>query len=505
MNELLVACVLLPPTIGGLLAWRTQGRMAELVAAVAMSLAVIAGLVLAVSVLAGWPVIGSRLVNGRVVVFDGIVVIDAFGAYLLGLTSTVAALAMAASPRYIRHEVESGALLARVEGRYYALLLWFVVSLAAIPLLDNLGLLWVAIEATTVVSALLVGITRTPDAIEAAWKYLILGTVGVGFALLGTLLIYASSVHVLGQSSDAMNWTRLISIAPSLNPSLLRLAFVFALAGYGTKIGLVPFHTWLPDAHSQAPSPISALLSGVSITAALYALVRFHLVAVGGLGSDFSSNLLIAFGLLSLAVALPFMIRQEDLKRLLAYSSIEHMGLLALGIGFGGPLALLGVVLHMGLHALTKATLFLSAGELVQQYGSRRLSAIRGTLTGAPVAGGVLGSGILLLGGLPPSGIFATEFAIVVGGAVTGHVLAAAIAAVLLALAFAALAFHGTRLMWGHRGRDVELGYVARGGRGMAIRLAAPLVLVAAAGLWTPGPVASALDAVRAVLGVTGG
>ena len=505
MTELLVACVLLPPVVAGLLVWTREGRTAELMASGALALAVLAGLVLAVSVLAGVELPGGRLVGGRLVVFDGVVVIDAFGAYLLGLTCTVSAMAMAASPRYIRHELASGVLLARVEGRYYALLLWFVASLLAVPLLDNLGLLWVAIEATTVVSALLVGITRTPDAIEAAWKYLILGTVGVGFALLGTLLIYASSVQVLGQSSDALNWTRLISIAPSLNPSLLRLAFVFALAGYGTKIGLVPFHTWLPDAHSQAPSPISALLSGVSITAALYALIRFHLVAVDGLGSDFSSTLLIAFGLLSLAVALPFMIRQEDLKRLLAYSSIEHMGILALGVGFGGPLALLGVVLHMGLHALTKATLFLSAGELVQQYGSRRLSAIRGTLTGAPVAGGVLGTGILMLGGLPPSGIFATEFAIIVGGVVAGHAVAAAVAAVLLALAFAALAFHGTRLMWGRRGKDAGVSHVARAGRGMALRLAAPLVLVAAVGLWTPGPIANALDAIRAVLGVTVG
>ena len=265
-------------------------------------------------------------------------------------------MAMAASPRYVRHELATETLRPRDEGRYYALFLWFLASLVAVPLLDNLGLLWVAIEATTIVSALLVGITRTPDAIEAAWKYLVLGTVGVGFALLGTLFAYASSVGFLGESSDALNWTRLVSIAPMLDPGLMRLAFVFALAGYGTKIGLVPFHTWLPDAHSQAPSPISALLSGVSLAAALYALVRFQLVAVGSLGPEFASTLLIVFGLLSLAVALPFMVAQEDLKRLLAYSSIEHMGLLVLGIGFGGPIALLAVGLHLGLHAVVKAT-----------------------------------------------------------------------------------------------------------------------------------------------------
>ncbi len=488
MNELLVAALLGAPLAGGLGAWRLRGRRVELVAVAA----------LAVSVAAAACLVLTALRQGRVSAFDGTVSIDALGAYVLALTATVAALAMAASPRYIRHELAAGALRPGDEGHYYALYLWFVASLAAVPLLDNLGLLWVAIEATTVSSALLVGISRTPDAIEAAWKYLILGTIGIGFALLATLFAYASSVPVLGDSSDALNWTRLVSIAPSLDPARLRLAFVFALAGYGTKAGLAPFHTWLPDAHSQAPSPVSALLSGVSLLAALYALVRFHLVAVAGLGPAFSSNLLVGFGLLSLLVALPFMVRQEDLKRLLAYSSVEHMGLLCVGLGFGGPLALLGVTLHAGLHALTKATLFLAAGELVQQYRSSRLSRLRGALATVPLAGGALGIGIVLLGGLPPSGIFVTEFAIVVGGAMRGYTLAAAAAAVLVSLSFAALAVHGTRLLWG---RPPGLANVSRGGLAMAARLALPLLAVAALGIWTPGPLAAALESIRAVLG----
>ena len=492
MNEYAITILALAPLLGGLMVWRMSGRRAELLAGASLGITAVAALGLASVGLAG----------GRLIAFAGLISIDALGAYILSLTAIVACLAMAASPRYIRHELAAGALLPQVEGRYYALFLWFVASLVAVPIVDNLGLLWVAIEATTVVSAMLVGIARTPEAIEAAWKYLILGTVGVGFALLGTLLAYASSVHLLGDSSDAMNWTRLMSIAPSLNPSLMRLSFVFALAGYGTKLGLVPFHTWLPDAHSQAPSPVSALLSGVSISAALYALIRFHLVAAAALGPGFSSTLLIAFGLLSLAVALPFLVRQEDVKRLLAYSSIEHMGLLVLGVGFGGPLALLGVILHLGLHAITKATLFLSAGELVQQYGSRRLSRIRGTLASAPAAGGAFGTGLVLLGGLPPSGIFVTEFAIVVGGMMSGYVAAAAAAAVLLALSFAALAFHGSRVLWGRTPSGVS---VVRARRGMALWLGVPLLAVAVLGLWTPGPLADTLSYVRAVLAVRGG
>ena len=492
MNELLAALVVLVPSLGGLLAWSLAGRAAERVASGSLGIATVA---------AGW-LACTALAGGPIVAFGGLVVIDALGAALLVLTVSVAVLAAAAAPRYVRHELATGAYRPRDEGRFYALSLWFVASLLAVPLLDNLGLLWVAIEATTIVSALLVGISRTPDAIEAAWKYLILGTVGVGFALLGTLLAYASSVGVLGASSDALDWTRLVAIAPTLDPNLLRLAFVFALAGYGTKIGLAPFHTWLPDAHSQAPSPISALLSGVSLSAALYALVRFHLVVSAGLGPAFSSTLLIAFGLLSIVVALPFLIVQADLKRLLAYSSIEHMGLAVLGIGFGGPVALLGAILHVGLHGVMKANLFLSAGEIVQQYGTPRIARIRGILRGTPIAGRSLGLGIVLLGGLPPSGLFVTEFAIVLGGVLRGHLLAAGIAAILLAVAFIALAFHATRLIRGRPASGLHGGAV---GHGLAFRLAIPLGVVAVLGLWTPGPLEDALRAVRVVLGGSGG
>lgn len=491
MTELLVAVLLVAPIAGGLLAWRSRGRTVEVVAAAALGLAALAAFTLAASTLTG----------GTLRAFGGAVVIDALGAYLLALTAGVAVLAMMAAPRYVRRELADGSFRPRDEGRFYAFMLWFVASLVAVPLVDNLGLLWVAIEATTVVSAMLVGITRTPDAIEAAWKYLILGTVGVGFALLATLLAYASSVRVLGETSDALNWTRLVSIAPMLDPNLLRLAFLFALVGYGTKMGLVPFHTWLPDAHSQAPSPISALLSGVSLNAALYALVRFHLVAIGSLGPAFSSTLLIVFGLLTLAVALPFIVVQDDIKRLLAYSSVEHMGLLALGLGFGGPLALAGVSLHIGLHAFTKATAFLSAGELVQQAGSHRLARIRTVMPRAKVAGGAFGACLLLLGGLPPSGIFVTEFAIIVGGVVRGQVVAAAVGATLLALACAALGFHGSRLITTgatHEAPRRQVGWAT------AARLGLPLAAVALLGLWTPGPLASVLDAVRAVLGAVG-
>jgi hydrogenase-4 component F len=331
---------------------------------------------------------------------------------------------------------------------------------------------------------------------------------------------------VLGETSDALAWTRLVSIAPQLDPGLARLAFLFALAGYGTKIGLAPFHTWLPDAHSQAPSPISALLSGAALAVALYALARFHLVVGGALGPAFSSSLLVAFGLLSLAVALPFIVAQGDVKRLLAYSSIEHLGLATLALGFGGHLALLGLTLHLASHGLTKAIGFLSAGQLVAERGSRRIGRLGGALATSPAEGRALFVAVIALAGLPPSGIFVAEIAILLGGVQAGWGAAAALAAVILALAVAGLLFHVVRMGVApdgprrRRSRTTAAAAApaptgpaaaatgaaaARSTFGRRLLLAAPLAVVIVAGLWTPSPIASVLDQVVLVLGGGGG
>jgi hydrogenase-4 component F len=488
MTELLVTLIVAAPTAAGLAAWFVDDRRAGRLAVEGFMTALAAGIALAARV----------FVEGPLRAFDGQVVVDALSAYVLALVLVVAAIAVAGSPSHLAHERGAGRLRPHDAGRYYALLLWFGAGLAAVPLLDNLGLLWVGIEATTIVSALLVGFARTPAAIEAAWKYLILGSIGIGFALLGTLFIYASSVGVLGETSDALAWTRLTEIAPQLDPGLARLAFIFALAGYGTKAGLVPFHTWLPDAHSEAPSPISSLLSGAALAVALYALARFHLVTVGTLGPVFSSTLLVAFGLLSLAVALPFIVAQGDLKRLLAYSSIEHMGLATLALGFGGQLALLGLTLHLFSHGLAKSTIFLAAGRLVAERGSRRIGRLGGSLARSPADGRALVVAALALAGLPPSGIFVAEIAILLGGVQTGWGPAAAAAAALLALAVAGLLFHVMRVAVGPPGSPGE-GPSASGR--WALLLGVPLTVVVIAGLWTPSPLAAALEQVEVVLG----
>ncbi len=515
----LALVVVAAPILGGAAAWFAPAGRAGGVASATLAIAAVAGLGLAGPALAGTPVLG----------LGGLVVVDALSGLIVAVVASVGLIAIVGTPAYLDHALGHGLLAPRDADRLWALMTWFVGGLLVVPLLDNLGLIWVAIEGTTVVSALLVGITRTPAAIEAAWKYLILGSVGVGFALLGTLLAYASSVALLGETSDALAWTRLLASAPGLDPALVRLAFVFALVGYGTKAGFAPFHTWLPDAHSQAPSPVSATLSGATLAVSLYALARFHQVAVGTLGPSLPSSLLVALGLLSLAVAVPFIVAQGDLKRLLAYSSIEHLGISALALGFGGTLALTGLALHLVAHGLTKASLFLSAGGLTEAGRSRRIARLPGGLLASPADGRAFLGGSLLLSGLPPSAVFISEIAIIFGGFQRGWGVAALAAAVLLAAAVAGMLFHVARVTFGNPRRGTEAaqdagmsaesfpGHAAaraapRGGPARGIKrslhsaaIGAPLAVTAVLGLWTPGPVADALARVARVLGGGGG
>lgn len=496
--ELLVVLAVGLPAVGGVAAWLLRGRTSDLVALGAGTAGLLAAAALAV----------LALTDGVLRGWWGMVRIDALGGWTLLIVCGSAVAAYAGSVAWLDHERRTRVGTqrpGRERGLYWLLLLWFVAGLCCVPLTDDLGLVWVAIEGTTIASALLIGFSRSRDAIEAAWKTLILGSVGVGFALLGTVLAYASSVTLLGATSDALAWTRLVAVAPGLDPGLMRIAFVFALVGYGTKAGLVPFHTWLPDAHSQAPGPVSALLSGATLAVALLALARFHVVASGTLGSGFSSDLLVLVGLLSLALAVPFLIAQGDVKRLLAYSSIEHLGLSALALGFGGTLALTGLALHLLGHALAKSSVFVSAGGLVEAAGSRHILRLEGITRRERADGRAFLVGSLLLGGLPPSVLFVSELVIIIGGLQGAHAWAAAIAAGLLALAFVGMSFHVLRVgVATRRGRRHLDGSDGEGPRRrrfrMGLALVAPLAIVALLGVWTPPPVQRAVDSVVAVL-----
>src|SRR5438093_5810423 len=292
----------------------------------------------------------------------GLLYVDALSALITLIVGLISLVATLYAVSYLRNAGAAGGIAAGQVRWFHVWLQLSIGAMVAVPLMSNLGLMWVAIETTTLFTALLVAFVRRGHALEAAWKYLMLGAVGLGFALFGILLTYYAASHALGEAAAALDWAELRANAAALDPALMRVAFALVLIGFGTKAGLAPMHTWLPDAHGEAPTPVSVLLSGALLNCALYGVLRFHLLAAGTLGPSFSSDLLLGLGAISIAVAVPFVLVQHDLKRLLAYSSVEHMGIVALAVGIGGPLGLFAAAFHMFNHSLAKTTLFVAAG-----------------------------------------------------------------------------------------------------------------------------------------------
>ena len=334
----------------------------------------------------------------------------------------------------------------RYARRFYAGLNLFAWSMLAAPLMSSLALLWIAVEVTTVISALLVAIEDTDSAVEAAWKYVLIASAGLGIALLATIFMYAAGAHVLGQTYN-LAIGPLLHAAPRLPHATVRLAFVLAVLGFGTKVGLFPVHTWLPDAHSEAPTPVSALLSGSLLAVSFYAIVRYYQVSTAALGPRFCQAVLLTFGVASLLLAALYLLEQHDLKRLLAYSSVEHMGILAIGLSFGAPVALAGVLLHVLAHAAAKANAFMGAGVLVRKYGTKRVGSIRGGIDLLPWSGPLLLMAVLALSAMPPFGIFRSEFQIVSGGFAASNNAAAAVLIIGVTVAFLGLAVASNRML----------------------------------------------------------
>jgi hydrogenase-4 component F len=340
-----------------------------------------------------------------------------------------------------------GYLKGHHDRRFYAGLNLFAWAMLAAPLMSSLALLWIAVEVTTIISALLVAIEDTAAAAEAAWKYVLIASAGLGLALLGTVFAYYAGSQVLGEHYN-LAIQPLIAAGPHLPATPVRLAFLLALLGYGTKVGLFPVHTWLPDAHSEAPTPVSALLSGSLLAVSFYAILRFYQFTAAALGSSFPRDALLAFGVASLLLAALYVFGQRDVKRLLAYSSVEHMGILAIGVSFGAPVALAGVMLHVLAHAAAKGNAFMGAGVLVVKFGSKRISAIRGGLDLLPWSGPLFLITVFALAAMPPSGIFRSEFQIVYGGLGSGNYAAAAVLIVLVTVAFFGLTASATRMLF---------------------------------------------------------
>lgn len=376
---------------------------------------------------------------------------DALSAFMVVIIGTVSLLATLQTSRVMVHESSP-----RHASTYVALMQAFITCMLSAVLTANLGILWVSIEATTIATTFLVSHHRTRKAFEASWKYVILCSVGIALAFLGTVLIYFAALHVGTPSSGAasLNWTSLMKVAPHLNHGVIRFAIALLVLGYGTKVGFAPMHSWLADAHGQSPAPVSALMSGVLLAVAFYALLRCKAIADAALGPAFPRALFLVVGLLSLVVAATLLISQHDYKRMLAYSSVEHMGLLALGAAAGSPLAIAAVLLHMLGHGLTKSVLFLSAGEISHAEGTTEIAGVRSLLARRPVLGALFGWGLLALVGFPPFSIFLSEFTMARAEINQGLWWAVAISLVCLLVIFASITTHARQMLFGDAPRE---------------------------------------------------
>lgn len=388
--------------------------------------------------------------------------VDDLNIVFIVLTTFVSFTTSVFSASYIAHELEIGRLTPTYLRFYHAMyqLLMFGMNLALIA--NNVGLMWVAIELSTLTTVLMVGIYRTHEALEAAWKYFILGSVGIALALFGTILVYLAARPVVGEGADAMVWTVLIERVSAFDPALLNVAFVFLLLGYGTKVGLFPLHAWLPDAHAEGPTPISAVLSGLLLNVALYAVLRFKLLLAANPGALAPGPLMIFMGLASLIFAGFMLYRRRDIKRMFAYSSIEHMGIIAFAFGIGGPLANFAGLLHMVMHSLTKSGIFFAVGHIAQVKGTQKIADIRGLTVTHPLLGWGLVLGVVAIAGLPPLGIFMSEFLIVSSAFAREPLLAVPLVGGLL-VAFGALLLRVNGLAFGEPAGStapVEASYV---------------------------------------------
>ena len=351
--------------------------------------------------------------DGSFTALDEQFFIDPFNVFLVTLTAFVSLTTSLFSRPYMRIESEHGRVKPQHLRLYHSMYQLFIAAMLLALTSNNLGLVWVAMEGATLSTVLLVTLYRTPASLEAGWKYFILCGVGIAQALFGTILLYFAAEKVLGGSGmTALLWTNLNEVKSQLEPAVLGLAFVFLLVGYGTKVGLAPLHNWLPDAHAEGPTPISAVLSGLLLNVAIYAVVRCKVLVEGSLASALPSQMLMAFGLTSVVLASLFLWRQKDVKRLFAYSSIEHMGLITFAFGMGGAVANFAALLHMTVHSLTKSAIFFSVGHAAQKSGTQTIDEIRGLITVSPTVGWGLMMGSLAILGMPPFGVFASEFLI---------------------------------------------------------------------------------------------
>ncbi|MBO0771058.1 MAG: hydrogenase 4 subunit F, partial [Actinobacteria bacterium] len=446
----------------------------------------------AVSLAAAIALLASGLRRAPLAGWAGFLYVDSLSGFFLLTVAAVTLLAAVGSVSYLTAEADAGRLSPFQVRLYFACFGLFASLMLASLETGNLGLLFVLVEASTLASAALVGLEGKARSLEAAWKYVIISSLGVTIALAGTLFLFYAGTALHLTSNLRLTWPFLFSHAAALAPGPLRLAFLLAVVGYGTKVGLAPMHTWLPDAHAEAPSPASAMLSAALLNTGMYAIIRFLAIAQARLGTTYPHAVLLAFGFASILIGVLFMVRKGNFKRLFAYSSVEHMGIIAVALGFGGVLGFYGALLHTFNHAIAKAVLFLGSGDVALRYGTRESGGVRGMLTTLPVTGAALLLGSLAVLGSPPFGLFLSELTIVRAGFARGGAAGPALTLVLLVLlaaAFIAFARTTTGMVTGEPGnRPVPTSpYRGRAPRWAAVApLAAGMAALLVLGLWVP-------------------
>jgi hydrogenase-4 component F len=469
-----LALVLVSPLVAAALAIvvKPYRRYVGWAGVVLAAIACAASLTLAFDVVRDGPVLGRLGDIWRV---------DALSAMLAACITFVALLASMLGPG-LGPLSEDGEDDPKQTRRFRIFMNTFTFTMLAAVTTENVALMWVAVEATTIMSAIVIPLHRTKASVEASWKYILICSVGIALAFTGTVLAYFDFVSTAGEVPGSLNWNVLRAAAPSLHSELLQLAFAFILIGYGTKAGLAPMHTWLPDAHSEAPSPISAMMSGVLLAVAMYAIARWKVVVDGAVDARFTTTMLLGFGLLSVALGAFSLVIQRHYKRMLAYSSIEHMGLVSIGLALG-PLGMFAAWLHVTNHAIAKSVSFLLAGRVLARYRSTDIEEVSGLLRTMPWTGALLAAGVLALVGLPPFGLFVSEFLLVRAAVETGHPAVAAAVLVLLLVAFVSLVGHLNRMLYGEPPPAIATG---EGRRWPLVALTVPIALLIVLGVAMP-------------------
>lgn len=455
-----------------------------------------------VSVAAAVSVLIRILADGPIQGLAGFLYVDSLGGFFLLTVSIVVLMASCGSLAYLANQRRTGSISALQSRLYFSFFGAFASLMLASLGTGNLGLLFVLIEASTLASAVLVGLEAKASSLEAAWKYIIISSLGVTIALVGTLFLFYSGTGLQLTSNLRLTWPYLFEHAAALSHPALKLAFLLAVVGYGTKVGLAPMHTWLPDAHSEAPSPASAMLSAALLNTGMYAIIRFFAIARVGLGPRYVQNVLLTFGFLTLIIGVLFMVRRGNFKRLFAYSSIEHMGIIAIALGFGGPLGFYGALLHTLNHAIGKTVLFLNSGDVVLSRHTREASRVRGLLVSLPFTGGALLLATFAILGSPPFGLFLSELTIVRAGFGSHNPILPALLLAALAIAFIAFARTTTDMTTGLPEGQVRRASTLAWRRTGALPVVVGLAALVLLGLWVP----SALDAVlsKAVAVISG-